>query len=166
MPGRSGSAIHKCAIDEFCRFIGRAVGLELRERARQRVGVARRHGARGIGEVLALAGHRELHEARDERGDEHRDEPEDQDDRVAVVAAAEEGQAHEHVGDEPDRHDEPEHDHRQPDVVVAHVTELVRHDALELGVVHDLEQAGGRRDHGVLGVAPGGERVGRRVGDR
>ena len=44
--------------------------------------------------------------------------------------------------------------------------ELVRHDALELGVVHDLEQAGGRRDDGVLGVAAGRERVRRRVGDR
>ena len=142
------------------------VGLELREGPRQRLGVTRRHGARGVGEVLALARHRELHEAGDERRDEHRDEPEDQDDRVAVVVVAtEEGHAHEHVRDESDGNHEAEDDHRQADVVVANMAELVRHDALELGVVHDLEQAGGRRDDGVLRIAPRGEGVGGRVGD-
>ncbi len=55
---------------------------------------------------------------------------------VAAAAAAEEGHPQEDVGDEADRDDEPEDDHRDADVVVADVAELVRHDALELGVVH------------------------------
>ncbi len=104
-----------------------------------------------------------------ERRDDERREPEDEHDQVAAaaspVAAAEERDAQEQVGDEADRDDEAEHDHRDPDVVVLDVPHLVRHDALELVVGEDLEDAGGRRDARVLRVTPGRERVRRRVVD-
>ena len=62
----------------------------------------------------------------------------------------------------------PDHDaddQREPDVEVADVRQLVADDALELLAVELLEQPGRDRDRGVLRVAPGGERVGRRVVD-
>ena len=54
---------------------------------------------------------------------------------------------------------------RHEDVVVADVRQLVGEDAFELDAVHLLEQAGGHGDRRVLGVAPGGEGVRRRVVD-
>ena len=148
-----------------------AVGGELLEGAREGIGVAGGERPGRIGEVLALARDRRLHDRRDERGDDQRDEAEDEHDRVAaavvvvVAVAAEEGEPQEHVGEEPHGDDKPEDDHRQTDVVVLHVSELVGHDALEFRVVHDLEEAGGRRDDRVLRVAPGREGVRCRILD-
>ena len=78
-------------------------------------------------------------------------------------AEAEELRAQEEVADERDRAHEDADQRGEADVVVAHVRHLVRDHALELVAVHHREQAAGDRDRGVLGVAAGGERVGRRV---
>ena len=57
-------------------------------------------------------------------------------------------------------------DHQgEPDVEVADVRELVADDPLELLAVELLQEAGGDGDRGVLRVAPGGERIRRRVID-
>src|SRR5438094_133940 len=45
-------------------------------------------------------------------------------------------------------------------VAALHVAELVGQHRLDVAPVHRLEQAGGHRDRGVLGVAAGGEGVG------
>ena len=64
-----------------------------------------------------------------------------------------------------DHADQRHRERRDEDVVVLHVAQLVGEHALELDPVHLLEQPGGDRDRGVLGVAAGGERVRRRVVD-
>ena len=56
-------------------------------------------------------------------------------------------------------------DGAQQDVAVVDVRQLVGDHAFELDPVHLLEQARGHRDRRVLGVAPGGEGVRRRVVD-
>ena len=61
-----------------------------------------------------------------------------------------------------DEHGDERH---QPDVAVPHVRHLVGEHALELALVHQLQQAGGDGDVGVLRVAAGRERVRRRVVD-
>ena len=69
------------------------------------------------------------------------------------------------VGQQGHRSDQRHGQGRHEDVVVADVRQLVGDDALELDPVELLQQAGRHGDRGVLGVAPGGEGVRRRVVD-
>ncbi len=128
--GRSGSAIHRCAIEVFGLLSGMPCSRELRERRCETLGIARRHRARGIGEVFALPRDGRLHRAGEKRRDDRRDESEDHQEQLrlavaAAPAAAEEGDAQRDVGEDADRDDEPEDDERDADVVVADVPELV-----------------------------------------
>ena len=73
-----------------------------------------------------------------------RDEAEDQEEqlRLAVAAARpppKNAMRMSDVGEDADRDDEPEHDERDPDVVVADVPELMAEHALELAIGHELE---------------------------
>ncbi len=132
------------------------------------------HAAR-VGEVLAVAAHRHLHEVAGERRQHEHRQRRDRDHRaeragVAVVVApaahaAPEREAQPDVGDQRDGADGGDRDGGDEDVVVLHVRELVRDHALELHPVHDLEQPGRDRERGVLRVAPGGERVRRGIVD-
>ena len=141
---------------------------ELPQRRCEPVGVARRHRARGIGEVLALPRDRRLHRAGEQGRDDRGHDPEDQEEQLglavaAAAAAAEEGDPQEHVGEDADRDDEPEDDERDPDVVVADVAELMPEHAIELAIGHELEKAGRDGDRRLLGLAARREGVRRGV---
>src|SRR5262249_47267418 len=76
---------------------------------------------------------------------------------------AEEQEAKAEVAEQCKETDEGHRDCRDQDVVVANVAEFMPENTLELGAVHDLEQAGRDRYGRVLRVAPGSERVQRRI---
>ena len=109
---------------------------------------------------------------RREDGEHDRDDEHDRLEAIAAAlavagpaTAAPEREPQEEVGKQGDRPDEDAHEQREPDVVVADVGQLVADDALELFPVELLEEAGRDRDGCVLGVAAGGEGVGRGVVD-
>ncbi len=123
--------------------------------------------AGGVGLVFAGAGDRHLQQQRGEGAEEGDDE---EDDGVgaafAIICAPptmapQRRQVHEHG----ERAGDGGGDRTDEDVAVAHVRQLVGDHALELLLVHDLEQTLGGGDGGVAGIAAGGEGVGRRVGD-
>ena len=158
---------------------------------RRRVGVERnplRHGVdllqrlgqpvRVAGDLRAAGVRRELARARNRHLDEHRgqrrqDDRREQRDRVvpaiAALAApavpAEDGGVLRHAREHHDRRGERRGDGADEDVAMLHVRQLVRNDAFELGVGQHLQNAFGRRDRGVLGIAAGRERVRRRIRD-
>ena len=154
--GLSGSAIHRCAIEVFPRRSGCPLSWSFVERRREPVRIARRHGARGVGEVLPLPGDRGLHGAGEQGRHDRGDDPEDEEEHLGLrIAAATpvEGDPQEHVGEDADGHDEPEHEERDPDVVVADVAELVPEHPIQLPIGHELEEAGRDGDRRLLGFA-------------
>ena len=100
-----------------------------------------------------------------ERGEAERERDQARRCRSAPAAAAEERDPQQEVGEERDHADEHGDERHQADVAVADVRDLVRDHALELALVHQVQQAGGDADVGLVRAAAGGERVRRRVVD-
>src|SRR5437899_86363 len=84
---------------------------------------------------------------------------------LAAPAARPEERPPHPVGEERDRADKDRDEEHHADVAVSHVRELVCDHALELGAIHLVQEAAGDGDRGVTRVAPGGERVRRRILD-
>src|SRR5918997_3331337 len=119
----------------------------------------------GVGEVLALAGDRELYQPREDRGQDGEQDGDDEHDDLRLppalsASAAEPEAAQEEVGDQDRGADEDANEHRVADVEVADVGHLVRDDALQLVPIQLLQKSRGNGDGGVLRVAARGEGVG------
>src|SRR5438132_14157092 len=84
---------------------------------------------------------------------------------LAAPAARPEERPPHPVGEERDRADKDRDEEHHADVAVSHVRELVCDHALELGAIHLVQEAARDGDRGVTRVAPGGERVRRRILD-
>ena len=159
-----------CAIAGLPRAArGLRVARDHAQRRRESLRVAGQLCGRRIRDVLPAAADRDLDQERRDRREDQRQQHDAQDDDVArataavAVAAAEEQRAREDPrehGDRPREHRGPRH---QAHVVVADVAHLVGEHALQLLLVEALEQAGRDGEDGLLGSAPGGERVGRVV---
>ena len=151
---------------------GSGVGGDARQCPREAQRVARELHCRGVGQVLATPGHRELHGVGGQRREDGEHDGDDGEDRPGLVAAraapapatahaAPEAPAEEEVGDQRDHADQDADQRLEADVVVADVRHLVGDDALQFLAVEALEQPAGHGDGRVLRVAPGGQGVGR-----
>ena len=130
--------------------------VEPAERVGQRHRPAEDLGADPVGLELPLARDGELDQHRADRREQQQRELRD---RVAVVVAPPAAEQ-EQVGQVADRAGDAGGERGDQHVAVLDVRQLVRDHALELLLRHVLEDAGRDRDDRVVGVPPGGERVG------
>ena len=145
-------------------------GVDFLQRFDQTVRVARDLRAASVRGILTRPGNRHLDE---HCGQRRQNQGRQQRNRVvpavpALVTAAiatENGGVLRHPGKHHDRGGQRRRDGAGEDVAILHVRKLVRKNAFELRIREDAQDAFGRRHGGVLGIPPGCERVGRRIGD-
>ena len=130
-------------------------------------GLAADAGAGLVGQVLTRAGDGHLDDA---GGDGGQDGQQERGDGVGaaflvIAAAAEDGGELHEVGDADDDRGQHTGDGLDQDVTVGDVADLVGDDAAQLFGAEDAHDAVGDGHHTVLGVAAGGEGVGRVFGD-
>ena len=123
-----------------------------------------------VRQVFALPGNCRLDEGRQQWRQNHRENPDDQNQGVTTTITVaphppKEGHPGENIGKKSDHDNHPEHDRGDANIEVLDVSHFVSHHTLEFCVIHDLEESGGCCDRCVLGVATGRESVGSGVLD-
>ena len=142
------------------------VGLELLERFAESGRVAGEVDRRAVGQLLPVPRHGERQQPRAERREQHGHETEQGERAFVLVAAAEDGDTREHVGDEHDDTDRGDGQGRHRGVGVGDVRgELVRVDALEPHGGCTARAGRSSPRSGRLRRPPEGTRVRRRVVD-
>ena len=117
----------------------------------------------GVGQILPLAGDGRLDQCCQQRGQDHGGQAHHKNQRVSAAALAahspKKGHACEHIGHNAHHHNQTKHNGGHSNVEVFDVRNFVGHHALQLSVIHDLQQTGGCRDRRVLRVTPGGKSI-------
>src|SRR5262245_773672 len=111
--------------------------------------------------VFAAAANSELHERSRKRRENYEHQTADRADAVAVAVAAAEIESE--IGEHRNRAGKRCGDGHGERVAVLDVPKLVREHAGKLVAVQPLEQPGGDRDRGMIGIAPRGKRVRLRI---
>ena len=169
----TGLTMKRCCVALLTPGNGLAAASILVQRRDQPGGIARELDRCRVGQIFALARHRQLHHLRRERReDRDYDQHDDQDAATAVallvavaapVEAAPLQRAQDHVGHQRDQPDRDADDGHVARVEIGDVAHLVADHALQLVAVERGQQAACRHDRGIVRRGAGGEGV-ERVG--